>query len=163
MTLKNCLEKARKKFQSLYVNQILQLLHTYPLDKETAEGRPFWSLPKRPPSPIDFDPTNEVHATFVGSYACLLAGIYKIDFTAEADLLDDDRNPRSKESRQRMAEVAATFEVKAFVPDDEKAKQIELEVSKAAGGAEPEEQEKAEGSSLAQDDQKEIEEIQTKI
>lgn len=87
----------------------------------TAEGRPFWSLPKRPPQKIDFDPSNEVHATFVSSYACLLAGKYKIDFTAE-DVLDGDKNPRSTESRLKMAEVAATFKVKDFVPSEEKAK-----------------------------------------
>jgi hypothetical protein len=33
----------------------------YPLDKQTKEGRPFWSLPKRPPTPIEFDPKVEMH------------------------------------------------------------------------------------------------------
>lgn len=160
---KECIHKARKKFQSLYVNNILQLLHTYPLDKKNADGRPFWSLPKRPPKSIDFDPENEVHSTFVGAYACLLAGIYKIDFSKETDYLDADKNPRSKESRKKMATYAAGLEVKPFVPNDEKAKQIQAEVDKATGQQETEEQEKPEGSSLAQDDQQEVEEIQKQI
>jgi hypothetical protein len=46
----------------------------------TAEGRPFWSLPKRPPQSIEFDPKNEVHAAFVASYALLLANEYGIDY-----------------------------------------------------------------------------------
>ena len=45
----SCVIKARHKFHKLYHNDILQLLHVYPLDKTTKEGRPFWSLPKRPP------------------------------------------------------------------------------------------------------------------
>lgn len=119
---KDCIEKARKKFQSLFFYDILQLLHTYPLDKKNADGRPFWSLPKRPPKNIEFDPENEVHSSFVGAYACLLAGIYKIDYTKETDYLDSSKNPRSKESRKKMATYAATIEVKPFVPNDEKAK-----------------------------------------
>jgi ubiquitin-activating enzyme E1-like protein 2 len=53
------------------------------LDKVTKEGRPFWSLPKRPPHPIDFDPTNEVHQTFIASCACLLATVNKISIPYE--------------------------------------------------------------------------------
>lgn len=47
--------EARKKFQKLFHDDILQLLHVYPLDKVTAEGRPFWALPKRAPHPLKFD------------------------------------------------------------------------------------------------------------
>ena len=48
-TFQDCIDKARKKFNSLFVINILELLHAYPPDKLTKEGRPFWSLPKRPP------------------------------------------------------------------------------------------------------------------
>lgn len=92
------------------------------MDKKNPDGRPFWSLPKRPPKSIEFDPENEVHSTFVGAYACLYAGIYKIDFTKETDYLDADKNPRSKESRKKMATYAATIKVEPFIPNDEKAK-----------------------------------------
>jgi len=165
-TFKDCLEKARKKFQSLYTNQILQLLHTYPLDKQTAEGRPFWSLPKRPPTKIDFDPKNEVHATFVGAYACLLAGIYKIDFKSDENL-DKEKNPRSKESRAKMAETISTFKVKDFVPSEEKAKQIEEEVSKGKKIDGEEQNQIVEESSLApevvNEDLKEMEQLQKDV
>lgn len=51
----DCLEKARQKFQSYFVNKVLQLIHVYPLDKLNSDGRPFWSLPKRAPQQIDLD------------------------------------------------------------------------------------------------------------
>lgn len=46
-----CILIARKKFQKYFYNDILQLLHVYPLDKTNKDGRLFWSLPKRPPTP----------------------------------------------------------------------------------------------------------------
>ena len=30
-------------------------MHVYPLDFVTKEGKLFWTLPKRPPIPIEFD------------------------------------------------------------------------------------------------------------
>ena len=51
----DCIEDARKKFEKAFNHDIRQLLHVYPLDAKTKEGSPFWSLPKRPPVPIDFD------------------------------------------------------------------------------------------------------------
>ena len=43
---------ATAKFFELYRNDIKQLLYTYPLDAKTKDGKPFWKLPKRPPTPI---------------------------------------------------------------------------------------------------------------
>lgn len=43
---------ATNKFFELYRNDICQLLYTYPLDAKTKDGKPFWKLPKRPPTPI---------------------------------------------------------------------------------------------------------------
>jgi hypothetical protein len=76
-----CIMMARARFQKHFVNDIKQLLHVYPLDKMTKEGRPFWSLPKRPPHPIEFDPKNLTHASFVAACACLYARIYNINIT----------------------------------------------------------------------------------
>jgi len=30
----------------------MQLLYTYPLEAKTKDGKPFWKLPKRPPTPV---------------------------------------------------------------------------------------------------------------
>jgi hypothetical protein len=44
---------ATQKFYELYRNDIKQLLYTYPLEAKTKDGKPFWKLPKRPPTPIE--------------------------------------------------------------------------------------------------------------
>lgn len=60
-SFKDCIAIARAKFQKYFHNDIMQLLHVYPLNKLTKEGRPFWSLPKRPPHPAVFSPENPIH------------------------------------------------------------------------------------------------------
>ena len=124
-TFEECLERARRKFQSYFVNKILQLLHVYTLDSMTKEDRPFWSLPKRAPHAIEFDPYDELHASFIASYACLFANLHKLNIASSAaKFLDKTMNPRSKESKLKMALYASSIEVKDFVPDDQKAAEI---------------------------------------
>lgn len=53
-----CIEWARLKFEEEYNNEIRQLLHSLPRDLLTKEGVPFWSGPKRAPSPLEFDSSN---------------------------------------------------------------------------------------------------------
>jgi len=69
----SCLEYARKRFEKYFNHDVKQLLHVYPLDAKTKEGTLFWTLPKRPPTPIDFDPNDILHCTFIASMACLFA------------------------------------------------------------------------------------------
>ncbi len=38
-----------------------------------SDNSPFWKLPRRPPTPIDFDPTKRLHLDFVKAYARLYA------------------------------------------------------------------------------------------
>ena len=47
----DCVEQAVMKFYKLFRDKILQLILVYPLDKVNPDGRPFWSLPKREPTP----------------------------------------------------------------------------------------------------------------
>jgi ubiquitin-activating enzyme E1 len=53
---------AREKFDELFDHQIQNLLHCFPADHKDKDGQPFWSGPKRAPSPIKFDPNNPLHA-----------------------------------------------------------------------------------------------------
>jgi len=85
----------------------------YPLDKETKEGRPFWSLPKRPPHPTAFDPTNELHQAFIGACACLYAKIYDLEIPYE--------KPRSKEAKEEIAKKAEGTTVPVFTLNEQKA------------------------------------------
>ena len=73
INFEECVENARKKFEKLFKNDIKQLLHVYPLDTKTKEGTFFWSLPKRPPHEIDFDPQNPLHQSFILAFSCLKA------------------------------------------------------------------------------------------
>ena len=76
----------------------------------------FWTLPKRPPKPIDFDPENPLHCLFVGSEACLRAKIFKIEIPS--------KSPRSEDFRKELGKMASKIKVPEFVPNDSKAKEI---------------------------------------
>ncbi len=59
----------------------MQLLYTYPLDSKTKDGKPFWKLPKRPPTPIEeIIPKDPLHNSFISSYSVLIAKVYGIPF-----------------------------------------------------------------------------------
>jgi len=85
-------------------------LHVYPLDSKTKEGAPFWSLPKRPPTPAVFDQKNPLHRMFVTSLACLRATIFFVEIPS--------KNPRSEEFRIEVAASADFFKPQPFVPND---------------------------------------------
>jgi hypothetical protein len=57
----DCVKHARLQFEKYFNHDVKQLLHVYPLDAKTKEGAPFWSLPKRPPTPLIFDAHNTLH------------------------------------------------------------------------------------------------------
>lgn len=120
-TFDDCVRYARMKFQKYYVNDIRQLLYTYPLDSKTKEGRPFWSLPKRPPRELTFDPTNLLHASFIVAAACLRANIFNIPIPKDV---------RKDAMKLKIAEEAVKVKVADFKPSDEKASAIASEVSK---------------------------------
>jgi len=69
----NCIKIARAQFDSYYNHSIKDLLSIFPHDALNKEGQPFWSGPKRAPSPIEFDASNETHIMFVMCFANLIA------------------------------------------------------------------------------------------
>lgn len=68
-----CVEVARKHFEELFNHSIANLLHIFPEDHKDKDGQPFWSGPKRAPSPIPYDPSDPLHAGFVTACANLIA------------------------------------------------------------------------------------------
>jgi len=42
----DCIHYARQKFEKYFVNDLKQLLYTYPLDAKTKDGSLFWTSPK---------------------------------------------------------------------------------------------------------------------
>lgn len=58
ITFDACVVWARLKFEENYNNVIQQLLFSLPADSVTSTGQPFWSGPKRAPTPLKFDANN---------------------------------------------------------------------------------------------------------
>lgn len=120
----DCIEWARFRFEDLFANTIRQLLHNFPLDSVTSSGTPFWSGPKRAPTPLVYDPTNPLHISFVLSGAQLRAFIYNIAVPRDADAV--------------AQQVSSKVNVPAFVPRSDVSIHVtDEEASKAASHAPP--------------------------
>lgn len=78
LSFDDCVMWARIQFERQYHNAIVQLLHSFPLDTKTSSGANFWSGPKRPPKPLNFDPNDPTHMGFVIAASNLHAFNYGI-------------------------------------------------------------------------------------
>ncbi len=74
----DCIAWARMEFEKQYHNAIAQLLYNFPKDSKTSTGADFWSGPKRAPTPLKFDTSDETHMLFVEAGAHLHAYNYGI-------------------------------------------------------------------------------------
>ncbi|XP_039972402.1 ubiquitin-like modifier-activating enzyme 1 [Xiphias gladius] len=79
----DCVSWARCKWETLYNNEIRQLLHCFPPKQLTPTGLPFWSGSKRCPHPLTFDPNNTTHMEYVVAAANLYGHIYGIKGTRD--------------------------------------------------------------------------------
>jgi len=105
----DCIAWARCLFEDRFVVRIQQLLYTFPLDYTDQHGSPFWSGAKRPPKPVHFDPTNEIHLSFIVSGAFLKA------YTS--GLIDSEFKPGDlKAQLEHMKTFSTQIEVPSFVP-----------------------------------------------
>jgi hypothetical protein len=102
----DCVAHARLQFEKYFNHDVYQLLHVYPLDAKTKEGAPFWSLPKRPPTPVVFDTENLLHLTFLGAMACLRATIFRVKIPNE--------KPRSEAFKKQVGQMAKIIQVPEF-------------------------------------------------
>lgn len=101
MNFDQCVAWARLKFEDLFVNQIKQLLFNFPADAVTSSGTPFWTGPKRAPTPLVFSSDNPLHLDFIISTANLHAFNYG---------MKGERNPAYFKS------ALASVKVPEFVP-----------------------------------------------
>ncbi|KAE8895698.1 Ubiquitin-like modifier-activating enzyme 1 [Phytophthora fragariae] len=85
LSFEDCISWARFKFEYLFSNQIKQLLYNFPLDQLTTSGTPFWSGPKRPPTPIAFDAKDPLHLDFIVSVANSRAKNYGLEGHTDRD------------------------------------------------------------------------------
>ncbi|XP_029286993.1 ubiquitin-like modifier-activating enzyme 1 [Cottoperca gobio] len=78
-----CVGWARCKWETLYNNDIRQLVHCFPPEEVTSAGLPFWSGAKRCPHPLTFDPDSTTHMEYVVAAANLYGQIYGINGTRD--------------------------------------------------------------------------------
>ncbi|XP_045773330.1 ubiquitin-like modifier-activating enzyme 1 [Maniola jurtina] len=97
----DCVTWARMHWEAQYCNQIKQLLYNFPPDQLNTSGVPFWSGPKRCPSPLEFDPEDELHLDYIVAAANLRAQVYGIPPCVD---------------RERIAKVATSVQVPRFIP-----------------------------------------------
>ncbi|KTW27306.1 hypothetical protein T552_02288 [Pneumocystis carinii B80] len=76
LTFEECIVWARLEFEKKFNNDIQQLLFNFPRDSITSNGIPFWSGPKRVPTPLIFDINDEQHLAFIIAGANLHAFNY---------------------------------------------------------------------------------------
>lgn len=109
-----CIAAGRFKFENFFNHRAKQLLHAFPLDTKMTDGSLFWQSPKRPPNPIVFDASNQLHLDFVQAFAHLFADTYGIKWTP-GDF-----------SKEKILRVLSKITVPEFQP---KSKRIETDVS----------------------------------
>jgi ubiquitin-activating enzyme E1 len=100
-SFEECVKVARESLQESFHNQIAQLLHNFPLDYTTKDGTPFWSGPKRAPTPAHFDVNDAVHLEYIVAGANLMAYILGV--------------PQNRNVEQ-IKEIVSRVHVKPFAP-----------------------------------------------
>lgn len=115
-TFDECIQWARLEFETKFNHDVNQLLYNFPKDAKTSNGEPFWSGPKRAPTPLKFDINNNDHFDFIVSAANLRAFNYglagdagKPDKAAYAAVLKNVKVP----------EFAPRSDIKIQVNDDD--------------------------------------------
>jgi len=78
ITLQMLVQYIVDEFQDKFYNFICQLLHSFPPDHQTSEG-PFWTGPKRAPTAIMFDASDETYLDFVQAGAIIWAQALGLD------------------------------------------------------------------------------------
>lgn len=111
----DCVKWARLHWQDQFSNQIRQLLFNFPPDQTTSSGQPFWSGPKRCPTPLTFDVNNPMHLDYIYAAANLKAEVYGLphvrDKNAVAELVAQIQVPEFQpRSGVRIAESDAALQ-----------------------------------------------------
>lgn len=122
----DCVSWGRHKWETLFNNDIQQLLHCFPADQMTTSGLPFWSGSKRCPHPLTFDPNNSTHTEFVMAAANLYGQIYGIQGTR------DHASIRKILEKIHVPSFTPKSSVKIYLTD----KEMEEEKKKKSGDAE---------------------------
>eukprot|EP00756_Hemistasia_phaeocysticola_P016607 Hpha_TRINITY_DN15487_c3_g8::TRINITY_DN15487_c3_g8_i1::g.177388::m.177388/K03178/UBE1, UBA1; ubiquitin-activating enzyme E1 len=120
---RDCVQWARRKYESYFVDRIRLLVHNFPQDEKTESGKPFWSPPKRFPHAVPFDPSNESAMHFIIAASNLRAKLFGI--------AEEHRDPKV------IAEHLAAVTVPKFEVFKAKLASGEGEEAQADGAAAP--------------------------
>eukprot|EP00761_Pharyngomonas_kirbyi_P009325 gb/GECH01009341.1/.p1 GENE.gb/GECH01009341.1/~~gb/GECH01009341.1/.p1 ORF type:complete len:1115 (+),score=224.34 gb/GECH01009341.1/:1-3345(+) len=89
-SFRDCVKWARCLFEHMFVINIRTILHHHPRDATTSAGAPFWSGSKRAPSPLQFNPQDTLHRSFVECAALLRARSFGVpDIPDSMDQIQD--------------------------------------------------------------------------
>lgn len=127
----DCVHWARCKWETLFNNDIRQILHCFPPNELTSNGLPFWSGSKRCPHPLVFDPNNVTHMDYVVAAANLYGQTYGItgtrDRAAIRTILENVSVPSfTPELNAKISVTDAEMEEERESDDAEKEKLEEL-------------------------------------
>jgi len=86
-TFVDCIKWSRHLFEQQFYNTIAQLLYNFPRDHITSKGDRFWSGNKRCPHVLKFDVNNKLHLDFIVAASNLLAHVYGIQQTRDAQFI----------------------------------------------------------------------------
>lgn len=100
-SFETCIKHSRYDLQQLFHNEIAQILYNFPIDFMTSEGQPFWSGPKRAPTPLEFDINDPDMLGYIVASANLYANMIGI--------------PQSRNIHE-IATIANRIEIAPFVP-----------------------------------------------
>jgi len=77
-TWNDCVSFARNKFEKYFTNKAKQLLSSFPVDPKDG-SKPFWTFPKRAPTPLMFNLSNDLHLGFVATLASAAAALLGLE------------------------------------------------------------------------------------
>lgn len=116
LSFDDCIEWARLEFEKKFNHDIKQLLYNFPTDAKTSNGEPFWSGPKRAPTPLNFDLSNPDHFDFVVAGANLRAFNYGLKGDLNAP---NEEHYANVISNMKISEFAPRADIKIQVNDDD--------------------------------------------
>lgn len=86
-TFEECVKIAREMLQDSFYNTISQLLYNFPENYLTKDGTPFWSGPKRAPTPCLFDIHDDTHINYIVAASNLMASVLGIPQNHDLDYI----------------------------------------------------------------------------
>lgn len=128
--LRHCAAWARQQFEDLFSSNVRKLLAAFPPGHTTSNGMPFWSGPRRCPTPVDFDPACPMHVDFVAAAGRLRASVYGLNHGTTPDA--EFAKWAAEAEVGRWQDGAGGSGVPQMAADDEELKRLEEEKRRKA-------------------------------